>query len=187
MRSTTASGTRGGIGTPTGEILYTPHGRPYYLNKGKKLCAIACTNTPCPYGQHSCNQTLQGHDDRHAHANRIANDFPTEAPATPASMQVQIQKVPGRNRDACILHRTLSQSDSPMEHVSQLLASFSPAMLERYLQCMESFLEMWNSQSQLNNGAIEKAAIADYLLAGQRSATQDRAPHRTSPLTALTS
>ena len=49
-----------------GQILYTPHARPHYLNKGKRLCAIACTNTPCPYGQHSCNQTLQGDESRHA-------------------------------------------------------------------------------------------------------------------------
>ena len=50
------------------EIFHTPRGRPYYMNKGKRLCAIACANTPCPYGQHACNQTLQvqGDDDRRA-------------------------------------------------------------------------------------------------------------------------
>ena len=94
--------------------------------------------------------------------------------------------MPGSHRRRMCAASHLEPIGCTLRAFLQLLARFSPATLERYLQCMETFLEMWGSQSQLNHGTIEKASIADYLLAAQRSATQDRATHRTSPLTALT-
>ena len=89
--------------------------------------------------------------------------------------------------DSCLLYQTLGKSSSKAEHITQLLAKFSPSTLERFVTCIVSFLEFWQAESQIHHGAIEPAFMADYLLAAQRSATQDRAVHRTSPLTALKS
>ena len=85
----------------------------------------------------------------------------------------------------CDPANTLQQSSVSAEHIHQLLSKFSPGTLERYLACIATFLEFWATESQLNNSTLEPAMLADYLLATQRSATQDRALHRTSPLTAL--
>ena len=84
--------------------------------------------------------------------------------------------------DDCLLYQTLEKTVNSSEHVRQLLAKFSPATLERYLACIAAFLEFWTAETQLNNRAIEAWFTADCMLAQQRSATQDRAVHRTSPL-----
>ena len=68
----------------------------------------------------------------------------------------------------CTLHCTLSQSDSPCGALQPSNLRELPAVHTKVL------------------GVVELAGT-DYLLASQRSATQDRALHRTSPLTALKS
>ena len=90
---------------------------------------------------------------------------------------------PPRRPDS--LCQTLQSSKAPEEHARRMLTRFSPSTLEKYLSCIATFLDFRQSDEDLTQGDLTVQGIADYLLSCQRSAVQDRAPHRVSPLTSL--
>ena len=87
--------------------------------------------------------------------------------------------------DRSVLFQTLQNSNAPEEHARRMLTRFSPATLEKYLSCIATFLDFRQSDEDLTQGDLTVQGIADYLLSCQRSAVQDRAPHRVSPRTSL--
>ena len=87
--------------------------------------------------------------------------------------------------DHSILFQTLQSSKAPEEHARRMLTRFSPSTLEKYLSCIATFLDFRQSDEDLTQGDLTVQGIADHLLSCQRSAVQDRAPHRVSPLTSL--
>ena len=87
--------------------------------------------------------------------------------------------------DHSVLFQTLQGSKAPEEHARRMLTRFSPSTLEKYLSCIATFLDFRQSDEDLTQGDLTVQGIADYLLSCQRSAVQDRAPHRVSPLTSL--
>ena len=86
-----------------------------------------------------------------------------------------------RTADASALHTELQRSAAPDAHVQQILANFSPGTLKRYLSCIASFLDLHLSEGDTRT-EVSTALLADYLHAAQRSLTQDRGVHRTSPV-----
>ena len=122
--------------------------------------------------------------------------LPRKAQVVPTTSQLQGQARMGRCLqkfmhcihtlgDHSVLFQTLQGSKAPEEHARRMLSRFSPSTLEKYLPCIATFLDFRQSDADLTQGDLTVQGIADYLLSCQRSAVQDRAPHRVSPLTSL--
>ena len=86
--------------------------------------------------------------------------------------------------DHSVLFQTLQGSKAPEKHARRMLARFSPSTLEKYLSCIATFLDFRQSYEDLTQGDLTVQGIASSVSC-QRSAVQDRAPHRVSPLTSL--
>ena len=82
--------------------------------------------------------------------------------------------------DSSAPYTVLHNSKAPEEHAARMHCKFSPSTLLLYLSCIATFLDFRQSDFELTQGELTVQSLADYMLSSQRSAVQDRAPHRTS-------
>ena len=79
-----------------------------------------------------------------------------------------------------------TRHSSKLKTKKSILLSYWQSLAQQpWSATLHVFRPSWKAQAELHKGAIEASFMADYMLATQRSATQHRAVHRTSPLTAL--
>ena len=83
------------------------------------------------------------------------------------------------------IHALLAQHGGPFNSRIAKSADSAPQLWKMYLSCIATLLDFRQSDEDLTQDDLTVQSIADYLLSRQRSAVQDRAPRRVSPLTSL--